>query len=171
MVDLSTEAGAPPELEQTRTRVLDWLLAEGWKTTKGAGEGAAWALRGEDPGGKVVIFAQESASPHRLLLHASVRLDQAHTQKLQALDRRQQEDLCWDLRMKLLDMRVDFHGVTTPLEQINLRMRLYAEDLTRTRFFDVLGALQNAMLYLIWTVRRILDQPAEETAREDLRVN
>lgn len=159
------------DLDAIRSRLVDWLLAEGWQTTRGGGEGAAWAVRGQDPGGKVIILAQESEAPHRLLLHASVRLDPAHTQKLQALDPRAQDDFCWRLRMKLLDMRVDFQGVAMPLEQINLRIRLYAEDLTRTGFFDTLGALQNAMLFVIWTVRRTLDQPALASDEEELRVN
>ncbi len=168
---MSTEEELSPDLDQVRSRIVDWLLAEGWQTAKGTGEGAAWALRGQDPGGKVVIFAQESAAPHRLLLHASVRLDQGHSEKLAALEARQQDDFCWQIRMKLLDMRVDFQGVAMPLEQVDLRMRLYAEDLTRSRFFDTLGCLQNAMLYVIWTVRRALDQPAVEAEGEDLRVN
>lgn len=160
-----------PDLEAIRTRTTEWLEAEGWQTTAGTGEGAAWALRGQDPGGKVVIFAQESQTPHRLVLHASVRLDEAHAEKLLALDEREQEDLCWKIRLKLLDMRVDFQGVAMPLKQINLRMRLYAEDLNRTSFFDTVGSLQNAMLYLIWTVRRILDQPALRDDEPDLRIN
>ncbi len=159
------------DLDLVRSRIVDWLLAEGWQTTRGSGEGAAWALRGQDPGGKVVLFAQERDAPHRLVLQASVRLDAAHTEKLQALDPKEQEDFCWRLRMKLLDMRVDFQGVAIPLEQINLRMRLYTEDLTRTGFFDTLGSLQNAMLYVIWTVRRALDQPAVEAGGEELRIN
>lgn len=159
------------ELAAERARLTEWLLAEGWRLTEGAGEGAAWALRGQDPGGKVVVLAQEKASPHRLVLHASVRLDESHAEKLEGFVRQQQEDLCWRIRIKLLDMGVDFQGVAVPLRQINLRMRLYAEDLTRSRFFDTLGRLQNAMLYVIWTVRRILDQPALESDEPDLRIN
>lgn len=166
-----TDSEPVPDLDSIRSRIVDWLLAEGWQTTRGSGEGAAWAVRGQDPGGKVVVLAQERDSPHRLVLHASVRLDPSHTEKLAALDAKEQEDFCWRIRMKLLDMRVDFHGVAMPLEQINLRMRLYSEDLTRTRFFDTLGCLQNAMLYVIWTVRRALDQPALEADEQDARVN
>ena len=160
-----------PELQRARDRTSEWLVAEGWRTATGTGEGAAWALRGQDPGGKIVIFAQESQEPHRLVLHASVRLDEAHAEKLRALETHEQDDLCWRIRLKLLDMRVDFQGVAMPLQQVNLRMRLYAEDLTRTSFFDTVGTLQNAMLYLIWTVRRILDQPALEDDEPDLRIN
>lgn len=159
------------DLDAVRSRVVDWLLAEGWQATRGSGEGAAWAVRGQDPGGKVVVFAQENESPHRLVLHASVRLDDSHTEKLQALDPKLRDDFCWKIRMKLLDMRVDFQGVVLPLEQINLRMRLYSEDLTRTGFFDTVGSLQNAMLFVIWTVRRALDQPALDGDEEELRIN
>jgi hypothetical protein len=168
-----TNQPLPPDsdLERVRDLAADWLTAEGWQTAAGTGEGAAWALRGQDPGGKVVIFAQESQPPHRLVLHASVRLDESHAKKLQALESAEQEDLCWRIRLKLLDMRVDFQGVAMPLEQINLRMRLYSEDLTRTSFFDAVGTLQNAMLYLIWTVRRTLDQPALHDDEPDLRIN
>lgn len=160
-----------PNLEALQARVGRWLAAEGWQTAEGSGEGAAWAIRGQDPGGKVVIFAQESDDPFRLVLHASVRLDERHNETLRALDAKAQEDFCWQVRLKLLDMRVDFQGVALPLEQINLRMRLYAEDLTRTRFFDTVGSLQNAMLYVIWSVRRLLDQPALPADEQDLRVN
>jgi len=169
---MSEESTAPePDLDRVRDRTAGWLEAEGWETTEGSGEGAAWALRGRDPGGKVVIFAQESQTPHRLVLHASVRLDETHSDNLKALESREQEDLCWRIRLKLLDMRVDFQGVAMPLQQINLRMRLYSEDLTRTSFFDTVGTLQNAMLYLIWTVRRVLDQPALDDDEPDLRIN
>lgn len=160
-----------PELQDVRSQITEWVQAEGWQTAAGTGEGAAWALRGQDPGGKVVIFAQESDEPNRLVLHASVRLDEKHSEKLQALELKSQEDFCWQVRLKLLDMRVDFQGVALPLQQINLRMRLYTEDLSRTRFFDTLGALQNAMLYVIWSVRRLLDQPALPADEKDLRVN
>ena len=159
------------KLQEVRDRITAWVLAEGWQTTSGSGEGAAWALRAQDPGGKVVVFAQESAEPNRLVLHASVRLDPEHSEKLQGLEAAVQEDFCWQIRLKLLDMRVDFQGVAAPLEQVNLRMRLYPEDLTRTRFFDTLGALQNAMLYVIWSLRRLLDQPALPTDEPSLRVN
>lgn len=167
--DSSTETD--PALAEVRAGIVEWLKAEGWQTASGTGEGAAWAIRGEDPGGKVVIFAQESQPPNRLLLHASVRLDAAHSEKLAALGQKEQEEFCWEMRMKLLDMRVDFQGVAMPLEQVNLRMRLYTEDLTRSRFFDTVGCLQNAMLYVIWTVRRALDQPATGLSEEDLRIN
>ena len=158
-------------LEDVRERVSGWLQAEGWTVTEGAGEGAAWALRGQDPGGKVIIFAQEGGEPHRLVLHASVRLDERHTRTLDSFEPKAREDFCWQVRLKLLDMRVDFQGVALPLEQINLRMRLYPEDMTRTSFFDTLGALQNAMLYVIWSIRRLLDQPALPDDEQDLTVN
>jgi hypothetical protein len=162
---------SPTALEEVRDRVVSWLVNEGWQTAAGSGEGAAWALRGQDPGGKVVIFALESRSPHRLVLHSSVRLDDSHSEKLDALESSEQDDLCWQIRLKLLDMRVDFQGVALPLQQINLRMRLYTEDMTRTTFFDTVGAMQNAMLYVIWTVRRVLDQPALQEDETDLRIN
>ena len=171
MTELSTEETAGPDLDRVRAQIVDWLLAEGWETTKGSGEGAAWALRGRDPGGKVIIFAQEHDPPHRLVLHASVRLDASHSEKLAALDAKAQEDFCWGIRFKLLDMRVDFQCVAIPLEQVNLRMRLYAEDLTRTGFFDTLGSLQNAMLFLIWTVRRALDQTPAAAEEAEERIN
>jgi hypothetical protein len=164
-----------PEIEDgLRTKIRQWLEAEGWRVETRAVEEsrARWALQGVDPGGKLVLFAQDLRRPEVLVLQAGVTIDPNHTQRLSALDRREQEEFCWDLRFRLLDMGVNFGGIQVPLEAVGLIERLYVEDMGRNRFFESVGRLQNAILAVIWMIRRRLDQPAPaDDYRAGLSVN
>ena len=40
--------------------------------------------------------------------------------------------------------------------------RVFTEDLRRHELFQTLGQLQRAILVVVWTVRRALDQPAPD---------
>jgi len=148
-------------------RIRGWLEAEGWRVEDRAVEessppatGVSWALQGTDPGGKLVLFAQDVRRPDVLVLQAGVTIDPNHTGRLAKLEPREQEEFCWDLRFRLLDMGVNFGGIRVPLETVGLIERLYVEDMGRNRFFESVGRLQNAILAVIWMIRRRLDQPA-----------
>jgi hypothetical protein len=154
--------------EELRSRIRAWLEAEGWRveeravedTSTSAAKEVSWALQGTDPGGKLVLFAQDARRPDVLVLQAGVTIDPNHTGRLRSLERREQEEFCWDLRFRLLDMGVNFGGIQVPLETVGLIERLYIEDMGRNRFFESVGRLQNAILAVIWMIRRRLDQPA-----------
>ena len=147
----------------TRQLVSDWLLADGWTLSEApsAVPESAWLVQAVDPSGRTVILGQRTQRPDLIVLQGSVSLDERHAKKLEAMDSREQEDLCWDLRLRLLEM-VDFNGVSTPLRRVNLMTRVFTEDLRRHELFQTLGQLQRAILVVVWTVRRALDQPAPD---------
>lgn len=149
--------------EEARKRVTDWLLADGWTISEAAPPipDSAWLIQALDPSGRSVLFGQRSNRDDLIVLQGSVALDESHVEKLEALEIEKQEDLCWELRLKLLDM-VDFNGVSTPLRRVNLMTRMYVEDLGRNEFFRTLSQLQRAILVVVWMVRRALDQPAPD---------
>ncbi len=156
-------ADSEDSFSTTRQLVSDWLLADGWtlSETPSPVPESAWLMQAVDPSGRTVILGQRTKRPDLIVLQGSVSLDERHSKKLEAMDSKEQEDLCWDLRLKLLEM-VDFNGVSTPLRRVNLMTRVFTEHLRRQEFFQTLGQLQRAILVVVWTVRRALDQPAPD---------
>ena len=156
-------ASSPDPYEATRKRVTDWLLADGWTLSEAPSSvpDSAWLIQALDPSGRSVIFGQRVNRPDLIVLQGSVALDDGHIEKLEAMEPKEQESLCWDLRLKLLEM-VDFNGVSTPLRRVNLMTRAYVEDLSRNEFFGTLSQLQRSILVVVWMVRRALDQPAPD---------
>ena len=156
---------SPPDdaFDATRERVSNWLLADGWTLSEATSKvpDSAWLIQALDPSGRSVLFGQRENRPDLIVVQGSVALDEGHVEKLESLDQKEQEELCWDLRLKLLEM-VDFNGVSTPLRRVNLMTRAYLEDLSRNEFFRTLSELQRAILVVVWMVRRALDQPAPD---------
>jgi hypothetical protein len=156
-----------------QNRIAAWLLGEGWKVADRPLEQSrvSWAFQGTDPGGKVVLFAQDERRPDVLIMQAGITVDPNHAGRLKALPLREQEEFCWELRFRLLDMGVNFGGVKVPLEGVGLVERLYVEGLGRNEFFRAVNRLQNAILAVIWMIRRRLDQPAPADEFRGLPVN
>lgn len=73
-------------------------------------------------------------------------------------------NLLWDMRIGLLGMDVDFQGLTEPLERVDVTTRIFADALTKDRFFERLSKVERALLFLSWTVGRRVLGPNEEDA-------
>ena len=159
---------------QARQRITDWLLAEGWKLKDitGKARGAAWALEGADPRGKVLVFAQAVEKPDALFIQASITVDETSQARLAKLGRERNEELGWEIRFQLLSMGVKFAGLDLPLKRFGLVSRVYTDDLGRNDFFDRVDRLQDGITAAIWLIRRALAQPAPESeAADGLEVN
>ena len=75
------------------------------------------------------------------------------------------------MRFQLLNMGVQFNGVSVPLERINLVLRMYTDDIDRNRFFERMDRLQSGIQATIWIIRRKLDRPAPKEETSGLSVN
>ena len=154
---------------EVRHRISDLLLAEGWRLTDmtDKAEGAAWAIEGRDANKRVVIFGQGAQKPDALVMQAPITVDEASRARLAALGPEKNEELGWEVRFQLLEMGVQFTGLTLPLERFVLVSRVYVEDLGRNGFFDRLDRLQGAITVTLWRIRRALAEPAPDSAGAD----
>lgn len=154
---------------EIRHRVSDWLLAEGWGLTEitDRSEGAAWAIEGRDASQRVVIFGQGAKKPDVLVMQAPISVDETSRGRLAALGTKKNDELGWEIRFQLLEMGVQFSGLTVPPERFVLSSRLYTDDLGRNSFFERLDRLQAAIMAALWRIRRVLAEPAPDSAGVD----
>lgn len=169
-----TDESQRQRFDEVRHRVSDWLLAEGWALTDRTdrAQGSAWAIEGRDASKRVVIFGQGAGKPDSLVMQAPIVVDEASQARLAALGAEKNEELGWEIRFQLINMDVQFTGLSLPLARFVLVSRVYMDDLGRNGFFERLDRLQAAILATLWLIRRALAEPAPEAAgAEPLGIN
>lgn len=140
--------------------VVPWLLAEGYKTRDGEMPDASWAIVAEADTGISLVVRQTTARPDALLIGGAVQIDSLTARKLSEIDDESREAFLWGLRLRLLEMGTDFRGLDDPLQRVEIQMQLLAEDLNHTIFSDRLRLVRNAILAVVWDLRRLLGQGA-----------
>ncbi len=148
------------EWEPLRARITSWLLAEGWQLAEKNHEDAVWLLEASDSQGRHLVVGLRKGKTEQVLLEGAVALSDQHRERFLALPHPTRQDLLWDLRFTLLALGVDFHGVQEPFERVVLGQRIYQDALTRDRFTQRVSQVRNAILAVLWTVARRLDQAA-----------
>lgn len=152
-----------PRFESVRNQITKWLLAEQWKLRELSNDKTAWAIIAEDSQSKKVVLAQPSDKPELVVIQAAVNVAKEQSAKIKALEPRDRQDLLWEIRFQLLNMRVKFQGVSDDLEKITVRQHLYFENLNRNEFVRSVETIQDSILAVIWIIRKWLGQPGHTT--------
>ena len=152
-----------PRFESVRNQITKWLLAEQWKLRELSDDKTAWAIVAEDSQSKKVILAQPNDKPEVVLIQAAVNVAKEQSAKIKALEARDRQDLLWEIRFQLLNMRVKFQGVSDDPEKIIVKQHLYFENLNRNEFVRSLETVQDSILAVIWIIQKRLGQPGHTT--------
>ena len=147
-----------------REEITSWLVGEGYSVREGQVQDAAWMLVAEDPAQRRFMVGQKTNRPDVVVMQGTVAQAEEHAQRLDGLGGVEREEFLYDLRFRLLDMGLDFQGVSHPLRQVILNDHLYWEDIGRNEFFRTLKRLRHGILAVIWSVGRKLNQPAPTAA-------
>lgn len=153
-------------MEEARDKIQNWLMSEGWQIAEQAHPDMTWLIRVEDAGGRKVLVGQSKAREDLIQLEARVNIEDEYRQKFESLPEDKRREILWDLRFRLLDMNVDFVGVTEPMEAVMLIQRIYLDGLTKDSFIQRFLIVRNAEIAVIWSVIQNLEgvePPAEST--------
>ena len=64
------------------------------------------------------------------------------------------EELLWEIRFQLLNMRLRFSGVSADFDCLRVSTTVYLEDLSRNEFADALGRVRDSLEAMMWCVAR-----------------
>ena len=154
------------EVEATRDKVQNWLMAEGWKIADQPHPDLAWLIRAEDGGGRRILVGQNKVRPDQVHLEARVNIADEHRKKFESLPEERRREVLWKLRFRLLLMNVDFAGVAEPMQAVLLTQRIYLDGLTKDTFIQRFLVVRNAVIAVIWSIIQDLEgveAPAEST--------
>jgi len=153
-------------MEEVRDKIQNWLMSEGWQIAEQAHPDMTWLIRAEDAGVRRVLVGQSKAREDLIHLEARVNIEDDYRKKFESLPEDKRRKILWDLRFRLLQMNVDFAGVTEPMESVMLTQRIYLDGLTKDAFIQRFLIVRNAEIAVIWSVIQNLEgvePPAEST--------
>jgi hypothetical protein len=153
-------------MDETRDKVQNWLMSEGWQISEQSHPEMAWLIRAEDAGERKILVGQNRAKEDQILLEASVAVADEHRQKFESLPDEKRREILWGLRFRLLSMNVDFLGVAEPMQTVVLTQRTYLDGLTKDGFIQRFFTVRNAVIAVIWSIMQDLEDvepPAEST--------
>jgi hypothetical protein len=153
-------------MEETRDKVQNWLMSEGWQISEQSHPDMAWLIRAEDVGQRKILVGQNKAREDQIHLEASVGVADEHRQKFESLPEERRREILWNLRFRLLSMNVDFLGVAEPIQTVVLTQRTYLDGLTKDGFIQRFLTVRNAVIAVIWSIIQDLEDvepPAEST--------
>lgn len=145
-------------------KVHGWLMEDGWKLQKHTVPDASWAFIAEDPSIRKIVVGQKVGRDDQLLLQAAVIPDENVATQLDQLDEDERNNFLWDLRFELLRAGIDFDGVTVPLKQVAVMMRISTDALTKDTFVQRLGQVHKGVILIQWMIARKFAKP--ETHKE-----
>jgi hypothetical protein len=156
-------------MEATRDKLQNWLMSEGWQIAEQSHPDLAWLIRAEDAAERRILVGQNKARRDQIHLEARVNIADEHRKKFDSLPGDKRRENLWNLRFRLLMMNVEFAGVAEPMEAVVLTQRIYLDGLTKDTFLQRFNTVRNAVIAVIWSIIRDLEDvepPAESTKKK-----
>ena len=155
-------------MEETRDKIQNWLMSEGWQISEASHPEFQWIIRAEDAAERRIIVGQNKAHEDRVHLEANVRISDDHRKLFEKLKEDQRREVMWGLRFRLLQMNVEFVGVAEPMQDVILTQRIYLDGLTKDAFIQRFLTIRNALIAVIWSTIKDLPEvkpPAKSTEK------
>ncbi len=153
-----------PRPEELRTLIQTWLNEEGWRTRPENVPDAEWFISGESEARVRIGIGQRRGSPDQVIVQGSVTFDQTHRDQIARLPTEERSVFLWDMRFSLLNMGVEFSGVTDTPQEVRISQRIYYDGLTKDCFLQRVSQVRNGVLAVLWMVAKKLAQPPPERA-------
>ena len=154
-----------------RARVKDWLSTE-WSLSDFYDPNTHWILQAtskEGKEGKAFAVLQTTVFPDQLLIQGNVEVVPEMRKQLTEITDADRRDLLWEIRFGLLNLGVEFTGVTEPLELVMVRKSIWDDALTRDCFMNRVDEVNAAVIFVLWTLQRRL--PNTESGVESSSIN
>jgi hypothetical protein len=155
-------------MAETRDKIQNWLMAEGWQIAEPTHPDFAWLIRAEDGGERRVLVGRHKAAEDRVHLEANVQISDEHRKLFESLPEEKRREVLWTLRFRLLQMNVDFAGVGEPMKNVVLTQRIYLDGLTKDAFIQRFLTVRNAIIAVIWSTIKDLQaiKPPEKSTEK-----
>jgi len=148
-----------PPVEDIRQQIQTWLMEEGWRIRPENVPDTEWFLSAESEAKVRIGVGQRKGSVDQVIVQGSVTFQQVEQEQINLLPPEDRSGFLWDMRFSLLNLGVEFGGVTEPPQVIRISQRIYHDGLTKDRFLQRVSQVRNGLLVVLWTVARKLAQP------------
>jgi hypothetical protein len=152
---------ANPHIQSKRDRIQNWLMQEGWTVGEEQAANALWCINAKT-NGYTMIVAQLAQPADRINIQSSVLVALEHQNLFAAMEQNKRQDFWWNMRMKLLDMGLDFNGLAEPVQRIDIGQRIYDDGLTKDAFLQRVSQVKRGQIVVLWSIGRFLQQPTDE---------
>lgn len=148
--------------EEIQKQIQTWLMEEGWRIREENVPDAEWFLSGESEARVRIGIGKRRGRPDQIIIQGSVTFQQEQQEQITRLLSEERNDLLWNMRFSLLNLGVEFGGVTEPPQEVRISQRIYYDGLTKDRFLQRVSQVRNGVLTVVWMVARRLAQPPPE---------
>ena len=148
--------------EEIKEQIQKWLMEEGWRIRAENVPDAEWFLSGESEARVRIGIGKKRERPDQIIIQGSVTFNQTHRDQIARLLLEERSDFLWDMRFSLLNMGVEFSGVTDIPQEVRISQRIYYDGLTKDRFLQRVSQVRNGVLNVLWMVAKRLAQPPPE---------
>jgi hypothetical protein len=159
---------ANPDRQREVTAMLEeikaWLIEEGWSVRQERPVGMAWSLVATSRQQVLVNLQQRSDHPDQVLIFAILQLEEATCDQIMQLPMAERRELLWDVRFRLLQLGVEFDGITEPPQRVTVGLAIYRDGLGKDNLLRRMTQVHNATLAAAWTfARKFAEPPPERT--------
>lgn len=142
-----------------RALIKDWLSIE-WTLSDLHDPNTHWivqAINKDDAaGGRAFLVLQTTLFVDQLLIQGSVEVEPEMRKQLTEMSDADRLALFWEIRFGLLNLGVEFTGVTEPLEMVRVRSEIWDDALTKDTFMSRVDEVNAAIVFVLWTLQRRL---------------
>lgn len=130
-------------------------MEEGWNLQEVSSDEFSWGLVAENRDGVRLNAAQPKGKSDQCIVRVGCNLVDAKS-FLDRLNKKESEKLIWDLRFELARQKVEFDGLTLPLNLVSIQQTVYADGLTKNVFARMVTRVLRSAMLLQWTLERRL---------------
>ena len=152
--------------QSKRDRIKQWLSCE-WNVSDLENETIPWSFEVSTDDNPGVIVMQSKLYPDQLLIKRSVVIDEVRQAALRERSALERRDILWEMRLGLLNLRVEFYGIKEPLTEITVYGAIYDDGLTKDALLQRVGQVSKGVMLVAWTLERRLPEVDDEFSFED----
>lgn len=127
--------------------------------------GTQWGWVAQDQRERKIVVGQLEGRDDVLIIQAAVAFADDGPQPLDGLSDPDRTAFLWDLRLKLLQMDVEFEGLEHPLRRLTFSDRIFADAMTKDEFFRRVSAVRKALLMALWTIAARTENDSDDANR------
>jgi len=152
--------------ERIRETVRGFLIEDQWRLGELSGPDLVWGHLASDRQGRKLVIGQRRDRTDEVLLQARVSVHENTRAQLKALIPEDRKGFLWDMRMALLQMNVDFNGITDDPTNIRVMTRIFFDGMSKDVFFQRLSEVRRALLTILWMLNRKFEEQAPPATSE-----
>ena len=137
-------------------KISSWLVEENYGVKVQENPNVYFVINAQHPTGIGLAIGQEVGKKDRLVISASLNLDEDAQKRLRSLPEKERQDILWDIRFGLIALDVQFQMIPNGNMPtvIQVSKLLYYDGVTKDRFMGLVQKVTDSLLLVVWKLQR-----------------